>query len=316
MQDLEIMDVPAVQESPTVEIMEAETHAALSTQQAVASQSLFQVQHMGLHQGLGMFRAFEFITSISSVAKTRWLRERHESGDYKGVQVQGADGSIKTLQNFADLCAAAGVSLSKAKEDMQNLALFGEQFMASAEQAGLGYRQLRNLRKLDEASREEVLGEAAKTDDPNDLRWLIEDAYEAKAKMRKELDEAKANYEASKEVSAKTRDKLDKAERELSKLKALPDNAKASQRIELRRDVLEKLGRECTLFVGGLPRVIGLATQLIESAREDADHEVVAMVTEKMSELCAVMGKLMEDAGIDVSFEAIMDHNYEESEGD
>lgn len=71
------------------------------------------------------------------------------------------EGEAVTCNTFQDFCNALGFSYEKVNQDIQNLSTFGEDFLETSQRMGVGYRDLRKLRKLPEEDRQVIInGEA------------------------------------------------------------------------------------------------------------------------------------------------------------
>ena len=244
----------------------------------------------------GQVQALNYMHKLSGLGITKMLKDMKESGQYKGATIQNTKGELVTVTSFEDLCNAVGISYRKAAEDIQNLNVLGEEFMESAQNMGLGYRQIRQLRQLPEEDRAKLLAEG----DPEDLKDALADALAEKAKAEKAAKDAVADKQAVEKVLSDKSKRLDSTTTELVKMKNLtPDEAVLAQG-EKERTALAMLHKTGLELMGCFTQYLGLATTIVE--HEDIGHETREQVTTLTSGMCStIAGKLLE-AGIDVDF--------------
>ena len=161
----------------------AAIQAGYSEDRDLANQMLGQIQ---------MSRAISKFTDVVSLQKLKYIKEnksyRALSGQ-KGIDRHGSE--ITDVGTWAGFCAALGVSASKIDEDLTNLQIFGEDALAQLTQAGAGYRELRQYRKLPEDQKQALI-EVAKA---GDKEGFVELAEEIIAKHAKEKEALKAELE-------------------------------------------------------------------------------------------------------------------------
>ncbi|MCU4378251.1 hypothetical protein [Acinetobacter haemolyticus] len=168
------------------------------------------VEQIQLSEKLGAIKATAFIKKLVTVTEIKLLAEIKETKQYKGLKLVDHTGKLVTVTTFEDFCQHLGMSREKVDQDILNLSTFGEDFLETSQRMGLGYRDLRKLRKLPESDREVLInGEAVKAEDRESLIDLIE---EMSAKHAKEKDQLKARVadlessDAAKEQIIKTKD--------------------------------------------------------------------------------------------------------------
>lgn len=177
----------------------------------------------------GKVEAFKFVSNFAEIGSLALLKKIKESKVYKDMP------AIKTWDNY---CKSIGLSRSKVDEDLDNLAIFGEKFTADIGSIGIGYRELRQLKKEIKAGNLEVKdaeviidGEVIPLDDKDELRDALDTLLKSKYKEIEELKDEIKNKESiieDKEHDIKRlqasnntffKDK-EQAERELKYLKA------------------------------------------------------------------------------------------------
>lgn len=156
---------------------------------------------------VGMLKMSSFTRKLVSVTEIKLLAELKESKRYKELTINNTRGESVTCSTFKEFCEALGASYEKVNLDIQNLNILGEDFLETSQRIGLGYRELRKLRKLPEEERELIInGEVLKIQDKEDLVELIEERALAHAKekdaLQKQLADAQADGEAKTKVIA------------------------------------------------------------------------------------------------------------------
>lgn len=156
----------------------------LSQNQLAQIEQSVSVEQIQFSEKLGMLKATNFIKKLLTVSEIKFLAEIKETKQYKGLKVINEVGKLLTVSTWADFCESLGKSHQHVDEEIRNLSFFGEDFLETSQRMTLGYRDLRKLRKLDDADREVIInGESVKTEDRESLIDLIE---EMAAKHRKQ----------------------------------------------------------------------------------------------------------------------------------
>lgn len=142
----------------------------------------------------GKIEAFKFISNFADVGSLSLLKKIKESKMYKEMP------TIKTWDNY---CKSIGLSASKVDEDLNNIATFGEKFMTDVGNFGLGYRELRQLKKEIKSGNLEVKdaeviidGEVIPLDDKDELRDALDTLLKSKYKEIEELKDEIKNKES------------------------------------------------------------------------------------------------------------------------
>ena len=122
---------------------------------ALAAQALTQ-DIAEAHEAMGMIKAFGFVNKLLTVGTLKILTEIKNNKKYKGL-VTYIDGKLTTVGSWEQYCKACGFSVNKVDEDLLNLSVLGEEFLEDSQRLGLGYRDLRKLRKLPDDARAEIV---------------------------------------------------------------------------------------------------------------------------------------------------------------
>ena len=169
----------------------------------------------------GRVEAFNVTSKFVTVTTLLTIKNIKESGVYK---------ELPNIKTWADYCKSIGFSREKIDLDLQNLNTFGEEFMVTSYQLGLGYRDLRSLSKQVKSGNLEVKdaeviidGEVIPLDDKDELRDALDTLLKSKYKEIEEKDKLLKDKEMQLEVVRETKDgfarRMDKAEEEAAKYK-------------------------------------------------------------------------------------------------
>jgi polyhydroxyalkanoate synthesis regulator phasin len=176
-----------------------------------------------VNQLMGQAQAFQAIskfTTVVSLSKLQYIKENKLYRASKGMKTP--DGR-ELSGTWAEFVEALGMSVGKVDEDLQNLAAFGEEALASLTNVGAGYRELRQLRKLPEDVRQEIAGQLVNLEDKEEIVALIDDLAarhaQEKSELEKKVAELEADAEANGQVISDKNSKIDDLEREIYKLR-------------------------------------------------------------------------------------------------
>lgn len=214
------------------------------SQNAVALAAKQMTQDMAeAHEVMGMIKAFSFVEKLATVSNLKILAELKENKKYKGLSYVNAEGKLETVSTWEQFCTACGLGKRKIDEDLANLSTFGEEFLETSQRLGLGYREMKKLRKLPEEARAEIVeADYSEATDKEDLIEKIEELSVKHAKekenLTKQLEAAKSNYEAQAKVLANKNDQIDRLDTELAKkTKAIETQTPDKKGGDLRKEV-------------------------------------------------------------------------------
>lgn len=176
------------------------------------------------HELIGMIKAFDFTQKLVTVTTLKLLNQVKESKNYKGLTLSDKEGKLVTVTTWEDFCTTLGFSREQMDENLRNLNTFGETFLETSQRLGLGYREMRKLRKLPEDARAEIVD--AEFSESADKEELLEKIEELTAKHAQEkqilegqLKQSHANYEAQSKVLKNKNDRINQLDIELEKKK-------------------------------------------------------------------------------------------------
>ena len=175
---------------------------------------------------VGMLKAFDFTKKVTTVGTLKILAEIKEDKQYKGLELLDKDKNPRHVGTWSEFCEALGYSVNKIDEDLQNLSKFGEDFLETSQRLGLGYREMRKLRKLPDDARAEIVeADYSEATDKEELLERIEDLTAKFAKEKGELESKlkrkSEDYDAQAKVLANRNERINKLDAELVKKEKL-----------------------------------------------------------------------------------------------
>ncbi len=266
---------------------------------------------------LGMLKATSLFKKLLTVSEIKFLADIKETKQYKGLSVLGENGELLTVSTWADFCSGLGKSHQHVDEEIRNLGVFGEDFLETSQRMSLGYRDLRKLRKLDDADREVIIeGEAVKAEDRESLIDLIE---EMSAKHRKQKDaletenkELKADKDALETILQKKDEKVNQLDTQVTKLTSPAEIQRRaeSEPQELEKAALETLGTESILFLTAFNRYINALGGVMDIAESKDLPQLFECVDESIVAVCQRYAQYVQRLGTQVSFEEILNPSW------
>ena len=169
-----------------------------------------------LNQLLGqaqMADAFEQFSRTVRTSKLAFVKENKLYRNLKGKKTPNGSVFSGTWDEF---CNVLGISVDKADLDIANLTAFGEEALDSMSRMGIGYRELRQFRRLPDDQKSALI-EVAKE---GDKTALLELAEEMIAKHTKEKEDLKTDLEISRQTLAEKKDEINVLKDQADELKA------------------------------------------------------------------------------------------------
>lgn len=169
----------------------------------------------------GRVEAFGFMSKVATVSHLMTLKKIKDSGIYKELP------NIKTWEEY---CKSIGYTRRHIDDQLESLNLLGSEFLETGFQFGLGYRDLKQLKKEIKAGNLEIKdesvvidGEVIPLDDKDELRDALDTLLKSKYKEIEEKDKLLKDKEMQLEVVRETKDgfarRMDKAEEEAAAYK-------------------------------------------------------------------------------------------------
>ncbi|EIY0667488.1 hypothetical protein MMC72_001614 [Salmonella enterica] len=260
-------------EHPYPELSQEETQAL--EERDLLNQLLGQVQ---------MADAFAKFTATVAVSKMAYVKENKLYQSLAGIKNRDGRDFDGTWEDF---CRLLGTSAPKANEDINNLRTFGEEALESMSRMGIGYRELRQFRKLPEDSRTALI-EVATQGDKESLLDLAEELIsrqnDEKEQLAKQLADTEADLEASRKRAADLKSSRDELEDRLheERFKPITDNELAERTRLEATSISSKIVRE---LMGALQGAFAELEK--DTADRGVDHSsfMAGLVCEIRSEL-------------------------------
>lgn len=249
---------------------------------------------------MGRIETFNLISNFADIGNLMLLKKIKENKIYKEMP------NIQTWDNY---CKSVGLSRSKVDEDLDNLEVFGEKFIADIGNFNLGYRELRQLKKQVKAGELQIKDEAIVIDGETislEEKDILKDALtDLVAKNKEEISKLKAENKAKEKMVQTYAEAKEKKEQELKQAKIEKDALK------------DKLN---SLYHGRLGKVAATDRedfQDITNLELDANKLIASasLLLEKdysnfnANMFCAVISKLMV-AVDDIRLKAALKYNY------
>ncbi|MCZ7773710.1 hypothetical protein, partial [Pseudomonas aeruginosa] len=176
-----------------------------------------------------MADSFAKFSATVAVSKMAHVKENKLYRALKGQKNRDGRGFSGTWEEF---CELLGTSAPKVNEDISNLRQFGEEALESMSRMGIGYRELRQWRKLPDDARSALI-EAAKQGNKDAVEYLAEELIathtKEKAALEKQVEDLRADNEALGERMARKSRELDETVHELEKTKRRIQTMKADE---------------------------------------------------------------------------------------
>ena len=280
--------------------------------QHTAAQLATAVNHsqIMLSEKIGALKATAFIKKLVTVTEIKLIAEIKETQQYKGLQVIDTDGQPVTVTTFQDFCKALGHSYEKINQDLQNLSAFGEEFLETSQRMGLGYRDLRKLRKLPENEQQVIInGEAVKAEDKESLIDIIEEMSVKHAKdketlqkklttteseLTKRIKELEADNQAKDSVLSSKNKKIDELDQRLTIRKDI------SQHHIVQAEVEAHINNELAQATASLMTAVSQFNAKIDVLNEQAGENFLPHIKDKISQDTSLVYQRIADVGLDI----------------
>ncbi len=271
--------------------------------QAAAMQAAYGQERDLLNQLLGqaqMADAFEQFSRTVRTSKLAYVRENKLYRALKGMQTANGSPFSGTWDEF---CQLLGTSRDKVELDIANLKAFGEEALESMSRMGIGYRELRQYRKLPEDQKQALI-EVAKAGDKEGFVELAEEIIAKHAKEKEaltaEVEETKATLEAKDRVLQTRAERIGELEEQVAgKFKPLPHS---EARTAQEQALLQELEEGTNSAFLAMHRTFKAAdAALSDSGGREAIQQRARQAIEFMAQQLADMA---EEFGIAVDLEA------------
>ncbi|HGV3489252.1 TPA: hypothetical protein ACNGYJ_000533 [Klebsiella quasipneumoniae subsp. quasipneumoniae] len=170
-----------------------------------------------LNQLLGQAQMADAFAQFSRTVRTSKLAFVKENKLYRHLKGKKMpDGPEFLAGTWDEFCRLIGSSADHIDTDIANLRSFGEEALESMSRMGIGYRELRQFRRLPEDQKSALI-EVAKE---GDKTALLELAEEMISKHAREKEELKTDLEISRQMLAEKKEELGTMRNEKEELKS------------------------------------------------------------------------------------------------
>jgi hypothetical protein len=201
--------------SETIGAIEQQTQALAAAQAAYSDGRDLANQLLGQAQAAGAFEEFSRTVRIS---KLEFVKKNKLYKDLSGMKSpHGAEKMRGTWEEFCDLL---GRSVDQVDRDIENLKAFGEAALDGMSRMGIGYRELRQFRRLPADARTALIEVAEQGDKASLLdlaEQLIARQQAEKDKLTKDLQSAREDGEAKERLLKQRGELVDRLETKLER---------------------------------------------------------------------------------------------------
>lgn len=194
-------------------------------------------QVLGQAQMAGAFEDFSRTVRISKLAQVK------ENKLYRSIAgMKNPHGAEILRGTWEEFCNLLNRSVDQVDRDIANLRAFGEEALESMTRMGIGYRELRQWRRLPDDAKSALI-EASKLGNLDAVQYLAEELIHTHTKekdeLQKKLTDTQADYDALGEVLSKKSAELDRTRQDLEKAKRRIETMSADDAAkELRQEVV------------------------------------------------------------------------------
>ena len=201
----EAIELPAIDEQGINDAMNNITaiQSEYNEERDLVNQLLGQAQ---MADAFGKFSQTVWASKLNFVKENKLYRNLSGKKTPNGLELKGT---------WEEFCSLLGVSDEKANQDIANLKSFGEEALESMSRMGIGYRELRQYRKLPEDQKTALI-EVAKSGDKESLVELAEEFIAKNSKEKEQLKKENSNLQADYKALSKRNADVAKEKEELA----------------------------------------------------------------------------------------------------
>ncbi|EIW2893276.1 hypothetical protein MB878_004846 [Salmonella enterica] len=268
-----------------------------------------------LNQLLGQAQMADAFGKFSRTVRTSKLAFIKENKLYRHLKGNKTPHGAEFSGTWEGFCELLGSSVDQVDRDITNLRTFGEEALESMSRMGIGYRELRQFRKLPEDSKTALI-EVAKEGDKESLLDLAEELIarqnDEKEQLAKQLADTEADLEVSRKRAADLKSSRDELEDKLheERFKPITDNELAERTRLEATSISSKIARE---LMGALQGAFAELEK--DTADRGVDHSsfMAGLVCEIRSELDDIVTRFsIPDMVAEVTPPAWINDNTEE----
>jgi len=204
---------------------EQQAAQALTTmrQQALTEETEIRAEAYRLGQLVGARQMARATANFVAAADVSLFEEISKSKGYKHIPIQRPDGTVAAATNIDEFCALIfGRSRSAMTEGKLSLQALGAECYEIASNLGLPRTQMRLLLSLPEDERQAVQEAMREGGDKSEVVTLIQSLANKLDETRAQVEDLKADLEATREVSAEKGAEIERLKEERVRIKKLP----------------------------------------------------------------------------------------------
>jgi hypothetical protein len=233
-----------------------------------------------------MALAFEEFSLTVRTSKLAFVKENKLYRALKGKKSPDGQGFLDGT--WDEYCRLLGRSVAQVDEDISNVRSFGESALESMSRMGIGYRELRQYRRLPDDQKTALI-EVAQSGDKNAFLDLAEDIIAKHAREKEEsvkrIDDLQGELQAVQEISTEKTQRIEALQRENKRIHAAPPD-----------QVLEELQAEATritndargAIIGGLRQALVALNNQGDSRDARPTVFMAGLVGQLMTDLAAL----------------------------
>ena len=277
--------------------------------EALNAQDAEHLNTLRLNRLVGAINAHKVNETFNRLAILKDFAEIKENKAYRGAIVEDRKtGRLVTVTSWEEFCSACGYTVNTINSDLNNLAVFGMEFLEAAHSIGLGVRELRMLRAgwadLTSEERRELAEEtrAAQTpEEVKEVKELLNIQLKKLGKEKKELEKTLKEQNRLAETRNKQIDDLTVQVQKLEANEGQPDRERDDERIK-------KLGEACSQALVAVSKMTEAARKIL--ADETSSPDAMSFVHANVSALCQLVSGKILDAGIEVDFSVMLSPDW------
>ena len=294
-----------------IEMMSNANHEALNEDnragdQFAALQASYGEDRDLLNQLLGqaqMADSFAKFSGTVTTSKLAFVKENKLYRALKGQKNPARDGFL--TGTWDEFCGLLNRSSEHADRDIANLSAFGEEALDSMSRMGIGYREMRQYRKLPEDQKLALI-EVAKTGDKEGFVDLAEEIIARHAKEKEALaaqvQEAKDSLEAKDRVLESKADMITRLEEEASrKFKPRPGS---DARTAHEETLITELNAATSSVYVGLHHLFKAADAALSDSGGGMGEAILTRARQAIEFLAQQVVDMTEEFGISVDLES------------
>ena len=291
------------------------TPAVAATNMLAALAADYNQERDLVNQLLGQAQMAEAFGKFSQTVWSSKLAFVKENKLYRALAGKKSPNGLELQGTWEEFCGLLGVSDEKANQDIANLRAFGEEALESMSRMGIGYRELRQFRRLPEDQKTALI-EVAKAGDKDSFLELAEDLIakhqKEKESLEKTVKEAKADMAAVETRMAEKETLINRYAKENALLKSGKQDDLARQRADLEAHLLRNLQDKALTLLGTINEV---AVAVADIEANEPTEAMTTAIEQTVTWLFQSIAKIAHERYLPVDFEAVVKGEFFDTMG-